>query len=163
MAVTAQKSTQVTSMTATPPVRLGTSEHHGVVRVAYFSCTQSGAGDAASTLDLVRIPAGKVRILKMSSKLICSAWGAARTLNVGHTGYTKPDNSAQAASAACIADTIDVSAAASKELGTGTGGLGTDPTLLIESTSGALIQAVVAGGTIPDGATLNGYVSYVMD
>lgn len=164
MAVTAEKSIQVTNMEANPPVKLETNERHGRTRIAYFSHTQgAAAGDIGSTVDLCKLPAGKVRVLKTESYIVCSTFGAARVLDIGHTGYTQPDGTVVAASADTIADGIDVSAAASKQMGAGTNALGTDPTVVYESKAGLTIQAVVAGGTWPVAATLKGYIEYVLD
>lgn len=164
MAVTAEKSTQVTNMEAAPPVRLSTRDHHGRVRVAAFEFTQgAAAGDATSTQDLVKLPAGKIRVLKTESLFVCSAFGAARTLDIGTTAFTKSDGTTQAASADTILDGADVSAAASVRCGAGTNGLGTSPFIDYDSRDGVVVQAVVAGGTIPAAATVKGFIQYILD
>ena len=164
MAVTTEKSTQRTNETATPPVLNPVHNAHGRVRSSYFSFTQgAAAGDATSTADLIKLPAGKVRVLKTESLVICSAFGAARTIDIGHTGYTQRDGTAVAASADTILDGGDVASAAAIRMGAGTNALGTDPTVEYDSVDGVLLQAVVAGGTIPAGATLKGYIQYIVD
>lgn len=164
MAVTAEKSTQVTNMEATPPVRLSTRDHHGRTRIAAFTFTQgAAAGDAGSTMDLVKLPAGKVRVLKTGSVIVFSAFGAARVLDVGYTAFTKSDGTTQAASVDTIHDGANVAAAGSVVLGAGTNGLGTSPFIDFDSRDGVTIQAKVGADTIPAGATLNGYISYVLD
>lgn len=163
MAVTAQKSTQETNRTATPPVKAAGNEFNGRVGIAYFSHTQAGAGDVNSTVNLITLPPGKIRLLKTGSKLVCSAFGVARTLDIGYLAHTKQDGTAVAASQDTILDGADVSAAASKECGAGTNALGTDPTILFDSKEGVTLQAKVLGDTIPDGATLKGYFLYVID
>ena len=40
---------------------------------------------------------------------------------------------------------------------------GADPTMLFETRDGLMIQAAVAGGTIPAAATLKGYIVYVKE
>lgn len=163
MAVTTQKSTQETNRTAVPQVQGTTQELHGRIRIAYFNFTQSGAGDANSLVNLVTLPPGKVRLLKPSSVFICSAFGAARTLDIGFLAHTKLDGTAVAASIDTILDGADVSAAAGVACGADTNGLGTDPTILFDSKEGVTIQAKVLGDTIPDAATLKGYFQYVVD
>ncbi len=164
MALTAEKSTQITNMEAIPPVNLQTNERHGRLRLAYFSFTQgAAAGDANSTADLVKLPAGRVRVLKTVSELICSAFGAARVLDIGHTGYTQMDGTVVAASADTILDGADVSAAVKVIMGAGTNALTTDPSVVYESKLGLTVQAIVAGGTIPVAATLKGFIVYVLD
>lgn len=163
MAVTAQKSAQETNRTALPPVLNPAYDWKGKTRKFYFSHTQAGAGDANSTVDLVTLPPGKWRLLKTESLYVCSAFGAARVLDVGYLAHTKIDGTAVNAAADVIDDGADASAAASKRMGTGTNGLGTDPTILFDSRDGVTIQAKVLGGTIPDLATLNGYITAIAE
>ena len=61
MAVTTEKSTEYTNATATPVVNNNTTEQHGRVRIAFFTHTQSGAGDATSSVALCKLPPGRVR------------------------------------------------------------------------------------------------------
>jgi len=163
MAVTAEKSTQVTNAQASPVVKNAPYDL-GKHRSFYFSFTQgAAAGDATSTQDLCIIPPGKYRIMKKESYIVCSAFGTSRTLDIGHTGYTDYAGVAQAASADCILDGGDVSAAAALNCGAGTNALGTDPTILISAATPLTIQAVVAGGTIPAGATITGYITVIAE
>ena len=163
MAITNQKSTQETNRTANPPVKNPAYNSGGRERVAYFGFTQSGIGDIGSTVDLINLPPGKVRLLKTDSKFVCSAFGALRTLSIGHLAYTKPDGSAVAAVTDNILTAGDVSAAAAIACGAGANALGDDPTILFESKDGVTLQASVAGGTIPDLATLKGFFTFVVD
>jgi len=165
MAVTTEKSTQVTQMEATPPTKLDATELVGKLRIARFDFTQgSAAGDATSTMDLVKIPPGKtVRIFKSMSRIIVSAFGAARLLDIGHTGYTNLDGTAVAAAADVFMDGQDVSAAALIRCGLGTNAFTAEDAFAINAKEAVVIQAVVAGGTIPAAATINGYLVYVED
>ena len=165
MAVTTEKSDQVTDLEALPPVRLNTNELAGRLRIARFSFTQgAAAGDANSTIDLVKMPVGKtVTILKNLSRVACSAFGAARLLDIGHTGFTNLDGTVVAAAADVLLDGGDVSAIAELDLGVGTNALTVTNTFTINSRTAALIQAIVLADTIPAGATLTGYIVYVED
>ena len=160
MAVTTQKSTQVTNMDATPPTIMDTTSLHGRMRVAYFLHTQDGAGDATSTVDLVKLPAGKGRILVRSSFLAASAFGSSRTLDIGYVAHTDTNGDTVAVDVDAVLDGLDVSGATNAMLGTGTA---TVDTYLYDSNAPLTIQAVVAGGTIPTAATLEGYIVYVLD
>lgn len=163
MAVTTQKSTQETNRTATPVTPAEAYDYHGKKRIAYFSFTQSGAGDANSLANLVTLPPGKVRLLKTKSELVCSAFGAGRTLDIGYLAHTNLDGTAVVASVDAILDGADVSAAAKVICGAGTNALGTDPTILLNSREGVTIQAKCLGDTLPDGATLKGFFAYVIE
>lgn len=160
MAVTTQKSAEVTNITASPPTMLDTTSLHGRLRVAYFKHTQDGAGDANSTADLVQLPAGKGRILIRSSWLASSAFGSSRTLDIGYVAHTDNNGDAVSADVDALEDALDNSSATAAFLGAGTNAV---DTYLYDSNAPLTIQAVVAGGTIPDTATLEGYIVYVLD
>lgn len=164
MAVTAQQSIQTANASAGTygTTFLNPSEDTAKLRIKRVDFTQSAAGDIGSTVDLCRLPPGKVRLLGDLSLLATSAWGAARTLSIGWTAYTDSGGTAVAASAAGLTSAADVSAAAALQIGTAAV-LGTDRTKAFDSANGVLIQAIVAGGTIPDAGTLFGYVAYVKD
>lgn len=162
-AVTTQNSTQYGNNVATPPVPNASYDEYGKQRTLYFSHTQSGAGDANSLVNMVRVPPGKYRLIKTESKFNCSAFGAGRTLDIGFLAYTKRDGTAVAASVDTILDGADVSAAANLSCGLGTNALTADPTILLDSKDGITIQAKVLGDTIPDGATLKGYFTLVAE
>lgn len=162
MAVTAQKSTQVGNMDAQPVNALKPDELHGRVRIAFFAFTQVGAGDANSTVDLVKLPPN-TRLLKNVSRIGNSAFGASRTLDIGLTAYTKQDASTESAAIDSIMDGLDVSgAAANVALGVGTNA-DDNPTIDLDNRDYVIVQAKVLGGTIPGGATLEGYFEYVVD
>lgn len=155
MAIENEQSTQVANATSTPPVMNDTYEDGGRLRAKRFNHTQSVAGDAGSTVDMVKIPPGKWMVHLDMSRIAFSAFGASRVLDVGHTGYTKPDGTAVAAAAAAFVNDLDVSSAGNAKL---TGVVGGDETFVINSKNGTTIQAQVAGGTIPLNATLDGVV-----
>lgn len=162
MAVTAQKSTQVGKIEATPLDALKTDELHGRLRIAFFDFAQDGAGDANSTVDLVKLPPNS-RLLKNVSRIGHSAFGAARTLDIGLEAYTKQDSTAVAAAIDTIQDGLDVAAAgANVALGVGTNA-DDNPTIDLDNRDAVIVQAKVLGGTIPDAATLEGYLIYVVD
>lgn len=164
MAVITENSTQYGNNIASPVAVNPAYNEHGRIRFAYFSFTQgAAAGDANSLQNLVRLPAGKVRLLKTLSEFICSAFGAARTLDIGYLAHTNMDGTAVVASIDTILDGGDVSAAAKLACGAGTNALGTDPTILFDSREGVVIQSKCLGDTIPAGATLKGFFAYVTE
>lgn len=161
MALTAEKSTQLANGDLLPDVKNQTSASRGKQRIEYFSFTQgAAAGDANSTADLVELPAGRKRILLSESFLSVSALGAARTMDIGYTAYRDFSGTTVAASEAALLAARDVSAATGALL---TPAAGADPTVLIESANVVLIQAKVEAGTLPAGATIRGYITYITD
>lgn len=167
MAVTTEDSDQIVKMEALPPTRLRADELGGRMRIARFEFTQgAAAGDANSLVNLVKIPAGKsVMILKNLSRITCSAFGAGRTIDIGHTGYTNTDGTAVSADADILLDGGDLETAALLALGVGTaaGPASLNDAFEIDAKSPVTIQAIILGDTIPALATLNGYIVYIQD
>lgn len=160
MAVTNQVSDQL-GKTTVPPVEIDNpADSHAKLRFAYFQFTQVGAGDAGSTAALVKLPSGRVRIFAGLSRISHSALGAARVMDVGHTGYTQPDGTEIAADADFLHSAADVSAAGafvpSDETGNG-------ETIAYESDGQVTIEAKVTGGTFLNNATLEGFIVYAKD
>ena len=153
MAVTTEASTQA-GYQADPSTGKIEPTDSGALRLARFDFTQgAAAGDATSTVDLVRLPAGKVRIMGPLSRLAFSALGASRVIDVGHTGYTEPDGDAITADEDAFAAAIAATSAGASAL-TGE--------ILVESRDGFLVQAKVEAGTLPAAATMSGYIAYLM-
>lgn len=156
MAVTAQNSTQYGNLFATsPPTLLRADQWYGKLRVLDFDHLQSGAGDATSTVNLVKFRAGYFTLFSAMSDLRTSAFGASRTLDVGYTAYKT------AAGVDVVADpdgfiaAEDVSSAVTAP--TWDGAAFTNARAALNSRDGIVAQCDVAGGTIPDSATINGY------
>lgn len=160
MAVTTEKSTQVTN--ENNGVANESVNYKGLVHFFQFDFTQgAAAGDINSTMDLIKLPPGKWRFLKKQSIVYVSAFGAARTLDIGHTGYTEPDDDVVAADEIAIHSAADASAAGSFEPGDELEGAGEDGSLIINTRTTVVIQAKVEGGTIPAGATIKGRLAFM--
>ena len=73
MAVTNQNSTEYANLIAVPLVRNETTDWNGRLRFQRFTFTQSGAGDATSTVTLTKLPAGRVRVFnRLTSITYCT-------------------------------------------------------------------------------------------
>lgn len=154
MATTAQKSDLETNREA--GTLSDANDYGGRLKTYRFSHTQSGAGDAGSTVELVHLPAGRFRIYGAMSRVGFSAFGTSRVLDIGWQAYTDFGGAAVAADADGIDNDINVATAGSAAMGNALAAL--DDTLVIESQTGVTIYATVAGGTIPDAAVLSGYI-----
>lgn len=160
MAVTTEKSTQCANIDARTLVNV--DENCSKVRIKRFSFTQgAAAGDATSTATLVYLPAGRIRVLADQSRLTWSAFGASRVLDVGYAAYTAEAGTTTSAAPAAFDDDIDVSTAGTANLGSDI--TSADKTQYFASRNGIVVKAVVAGGTIPVGATLSGYILYSVE
>ena len=161
MAVTTQKSSEYTNVTAVPAVNVGPSEHHGRVRQMFFTHAQAGAGDATSSVALGKLPGGKVRLLASQSKAYVNWTTASATLDLGWDAYQDPDGNVVAADSDGIDDGINVDTAGFQTFGailTATGG-----TKVFESKDGVVIRATSQSTAIADGDDLVGYLLYVVD
>lgn len=134
---------------------------HGKVRFQFFTLPAVAvAGDINTTIDLCDLPPGRVRILPNASRISTSAWGASRTLSIGHLLYDSRDagqNSPEAANPTALVNAMDVSSAVNAAA------FSTTLKYDIYSKAGVRIQGKVAGGTIPVGATLSGYIAYLYE
>lgn len=161
MAITVQKSTEFTQQEG--PLqdnRQYWPAEGGKLRVAHFTLPATiVTGDDGSSVELVRIPQGKVRVIPGLSLINVSALGASRVMDLGVRAYTASDGIT--AVAAILNDFVndrDVSSATSANFAVS----GVPVKRDYFSSTGFTICALVAGGTIPIGATMSGYVVYEM-
>lgn len=157
MAVTNELSTQLTARTV-PNTILDPADIGGRLRFKYFTFTQgAAAGDANSTADLVELPSGRVRIFAGLSRVSHSAFGSSRTLDIGLAAYTQPDGNAVNADEDALHSAADVENA---------GGFapidetGNDQTVVYHADAPVIVRAKCEGGTLPAGATLEGFIVY---
>lgn len=156
---TDQNSTQYANQIAVPPVIMEAGVNYGKLRVAQFNFTQSGVGSAASVARLYRLPAGKVTLYCGQSQVKTSAMGASRVLDIGYAQYIGQTGTTVSAAAAAINNDIDVENAAT----TVPGAVLADGTITFTSRAGVVLIATVAGGTIPDAATIQGTWVYAVE
>jgi len=159
MAVETVKSTQVTNLDA--KTILNTRELAGRKRVAEFTYTAPSAHDAGSDVVLARLPANRMKILGTESYLKTSAFGSSRVGKIGYLAYTDLDGEAVVADDDALASALDLSSAATNTLHNAIALA--DTSLTIESQGGVDINLTVTGGTIPSGATIKGYITYIVD
>lgn len=161
MAITFQKSDQITNGEATPIVMEGSHTLHGRLRVAYFKHTQSGAGDMYSEVELVKLPAGTVRLLGLLSFLAHNWTIALVDMQIGWKAYTDIDGNAVTADAAGLDADVDVDAAGTINIGSALAANAQQK--VFQSRNGITIyaQSLVAGLAVGD--TVEGFLVYVLD
>lgn len=162
MAVTTQKSVEYTNATATPPVNNSTAESHGRVRIAYFNHVQDGAGDAGSSVALVKLPAGRVRLMLPGSAAYVNWTTASATLDLGWDAYVNREGDAVVADPDGLVDGLDVETAGYKTLTPVAALAASGGTKVFESQGGVVIRAT-SPGAIATGDDLVGYFLYVLD
>lgn len=135
-------------------------EDHGKVRLQYFKVEATEQGDADSEIELCDLPPGATRVLPIMSRLANSAFGAGRTLDIGHRAYRSTSDYSvepEAENFTAFAEDLDVAAAAT-----------VNPLISvmkydIYSKSEVRVVARVQGGTVPVGATIEGFIAYVYE
>lgn len=138
-------------------------DDHGKLRVMAFKVSALTVALAAnSTVGLLWLPPGRKRILPNLSRIKTSAFGSGRTLDIGHDAYNARPNYAEAAKTAdpdALIDGLDVSGAVNAAFTEPNGNLWFDMYSLNE----VLIYATVLGDTMPVGATMSGYITYLYE
>lgn len=141
-------------------------DDHGKYRIQYFSVgvitpivTPFASGDQ---IDLFKLPPGRKRLLPHASRIKFSAFGAARTLSLGHRAYNKrpagQSGDVEVENATVFINAKDVSAALT------TPGAWSDMLKYdMYSLDEAFVFATLGGGTMPAGATLEGYLAYIYE
>lgn len=134
-------------------------DDHGKLRFQYANVVASGALAQNGTIGLFWLPPGRKRILPHLSRITTSAFGASRTLDVGHDAYMKrpAGNDAEAADPDAFIDGLDVSSAVTAGI------VGTALKFDMYSMDEVLVYATVLGGTMPDGATLQLLLAYLYE
>lgn len=141
------------------------SPDHGNVRALTFEYNQGAvAGASGDDINLVRLPAGRIRVLTDLSRVNVSALGASRVMDVGFRAYSQPNASAGAAPTVVALDAdyfcsaVDVSAASSTLMNESTT---PSRAQTLNSTAGIDVYATITGGTIPANATVTGTIFWV--
>lgn len=133
-------------------------DDHGKLRFAYGKVTAAGALAANGTAALFWLPSGRKRLLPTLGRITTSAFGAGRTLDVGHAAYLRSTpNSEEAEDVDAIIDGLDVSSAVVAAA------VGTALKFDIYSAEPVLIFATVLGNTMPDGATIEVLLPYLYE
>ena len=134
MAISAPtKSAQYVDYSASPQTFVKGSDWNSKLRVSYAKLTFTAAGfttASAGDISLIRMPAGRVRVLGDLSRLICPAGTGTSDLDVGYAAYTGEDNVAVVADQDAWAASVDVGGGAINQA------LATGSTFVISSRSG---------------------------
>ena len=141
MAITTENSTQYARTVATPSKKVTVPDWHARLRFMFFEFAQgSSAGDAGSIARLIRLPAGRCRVILPLSRLSCTAMGSSRTMDLGWEAYTNEDGTA------VVADPN-----------------GLHETKLFDSQDGVVITAQINDASLPAADTIDGWFAYGVD
>lgn len=124
------------------------ADYYGRVRVACIDTTITAADNKVL---LVKLPAGRIRILS-SSRVTGTLATNTTTIKIGYPAYTKIDGTTQAADDDALMSATAASSVSGKALND----------LVIDSKSGVDIEAVLsANGAAND--TIKGFIQFVVD
>lgn len=116
MAISAPvKSVQYTAWSATPSLPPKSSDWGSKLRASFAKLTFTAAGftsAAAGDISLLRMPAGKVRVLRNMSWVKCPAGTSTSDLDFGNGAYTDANGTAVVLAGASLAGSLDVGGAA---------------------------------------------------
>ena len=168
MAKTYQNSTQHANTVAVPKVMNDPSDHHGRMRIMYFSHDQDGAGDATSVVRLGKLPAGKVRIFMGLSRAYVNWTTGSATIDIGWEAYQDLTGTTVASDPNGLIDGISVETVGYFSLegasaNTGAPLKATGGTKSFESQSGVVIIASAWDYALVDDDDIAGYMVYTID
>lgn len=109
------KSVQYTQYTAVPQQMVKPTDWGATKKHSYGKLTFTAAGfttAAAGDIGLIRMPAGRLRILKRESWVVCPVGAVTADFDLGWGAYTKLDGTAGAADGKGFIDSADVGGAA---------------------------------------------------
>lgn len=142
-------------------------DDHGKFRTQYFRFenTTGGTLDAGTEIELFDLPPGRVRILLNLSRWRATAMSIDRVLDVGHRAYhprgaDDPSITPEAEDPDAFVDAVSVASAVNNQAW---GAAATAIKFDLFSRSGVRVFATVSGGTIPNGAVVEGYCVYVYE
>ena len=168
MAQTIQNSTQHANTVAVPKVMNDPSDHHGRMRIMYFSHDQDGAGDATSYVRLGKLPAGKVRIFMGLCRAYVNWTTSSATIDIGWEAYQDLTGTTVSADPDGLINGISVDTVGYFSLEGASGSTGaplkaTGGTKSFESQSGVIVTASTTDVAIVSGDDLAGYLVYTID
>jgi hypothetical protein len=106
MPLSPSKSEQYAKYDAQPRQYVPSSDWGSKLRYSFGKITFTAAGQG--TAQMVRLPAGRVRVLSDLSRIICPAGTTTSDLHVGYGPYTKQDGTAVARVDNAFANDLDV-------------------------------------------------------
>lgn len=163
VALAVTESTQYGYTIAVPPVALAPCNHHGKLRVAWFDWANGlVAGDAGGVISIVRLPAGRVRLLGRLSSIYHNMTTGGNTIDIGWAAYTGIDGVAVDADPDGLDDGVSVETAGTINIGTVAAVLATCGSKLFESQSGVVIT-VTSVGIVAASDVLQGHLVYVLE
>ena len=161
VALAVTESTQVANINAVPPVALDTLDLHGRIRIAWFDWMNGlVAGDAEGVIQLVKLPAGRIRILGKLSEFYSQSTQGSQTYDIGWLEHTDLNGDTVDADEDGLNDETDVDTVGAfnfciVQVATGS-------TKELESQEGITIT-LTASAILKASEGIYGWIAYVLD
>ncbi len=155
MPLTPSKSAQYANATASPVVPVPSSDWNSKVRMSFGKLTFTLAGQGVA--QILRLPAGKVRVAVDNSRVVCPAGVAGATLSLGHASYVNAAGATIAADGIALLNAQVITAAIDMAPTLPAGGF-----LEFDSRFGVDIEATVATQNSPAAGDLVVSLQYQM-
>lgn len=130
----------------------------GQLHATIFDYTHtSTAGAGTGEVNIITLPPGSIAVLpNLCAFGVSVAWAAGSTVSFGNRAFTLTTGATQALSATSLTTAIAIGAATKATTAFDTPTFGS--MLRLNSMSGVVIHATIAGGNITVGGTLAGYI-----
>ena len=162
MAVTTQESVEYANIFTTEPVVMTQPDQWlGRLRIATFVHDQVGAGDVLSTIALVKLPPGRVRLLGALSRAYINWTTAVATIDIGWDAYTGKDGVAVVADPDGLDNGLDVELAGA--VGLCSVQAANANVKVFESQTGVVIRAKSISTAIIAGDDIEGYLVFIAE
>lgn len=163
VALAVTESEQIEDINETPPTALQPVDLHGRIRLAFFEWDNGlVAGDAGGVIDIVRLPAGRVRLLGRLSSIYHNMTTGSNTIDIGWKAYVDLNGDAVAADPDGLDDGISVETAGTINIGTVAAVLAECGQYLFESQTGVVLT-VTSVGIVAASDKMVGCLAYVLD
>jgi hypothetical protein len=163
VALAVTESTQYGYLLDVPPVALAPCDHHGRIRMAWFDWLNGAvAGDAGGVISVVKLPAGRVRLLGRLSSIYHNMTTGSNTIDIGWAAYTGIDGVAVDADPDGLDDGVSVETAGTINVGTVAAVAATCGSKVFESQTGVVIT-ITSVGIVAAADVLQGFFAYVLD
>jgi len=153
----------MTNMLAVPAVPLAPIDHHGKIRIARFDYAQVAEGAIGTIIELVKLPAGRVRLLGRESALYHNLVTATVDLDIGWAAHVDFNGAAVVADPDGLDADIDCETAGIITVGTVAAVLAECQSKVFESQEGVVINATVQTAVTAAADTLKGHIAYVLE
>lgn len=165
MGVTTEESVQYENAFTDSPRDLNpVSVWNGKLQLQYFVHDQSAAGDATSSVAIVKLPPGRVRLITGLSRAYINWTTASATLDFGWDAYTDLAGAAVTADADGIVDGLDVDTVGYFALESNVaGGKAVGGAMEFLSKDGVTLRLTSTDQALGSGDDAAGYICFLVD